>query len=256
MPANYTHYRFAGDVLSKLPKDVADKITDKSLYLIGCHGPDILFFYKGYKTNKVNTIGFEMHKEVARDFFQRARNLIETSSCTALARSYIAGFVTHFALDSSCHGYVNSLEKQGISHMEIEMQFDRMLMEMDKLDPVRYNNTSHIEDTMRNAGIIAPFFGLDSIEVRDSLRWMKRVAKLFIAPGKGKRRILNAGLSIAGKQDLKSMVSSFPKNPQCDEGCQHLMQLYNDSIEVAVRLLTNFFSEEDLSYRFDTNYDQ
>ena len=48
MPANYTHYRFAGDVLSKLPKDVADKITDKSLYLIGCHGPDILFFYKGY----------------------------------------------------------------------------------------------------------------------------------------------------------------------------------------------------------------
>ena len=115
MPANYTHYRFAGDVLSKLPKDVADKITDKSLYLIGCHGPDILFFYKGYKTNKVNTIGFEMHKEVARDFFQRARNLIETSSCTALARSYVAGFVTHFALDSSCHGYVNSLEKQGVS---------------------------------------------------------------------------------------------------------------------------------------------
>lgn len=256
MPANYTHYRFAKDVLKKLPKDVADKIPDTSLYLIGCHGPDILFFYKGYKTNRVNTMGFEMHKHIARDFFVRARKLIETSSCPVLAQSYIAGFVTHFALDSSCHGYVNSLEKQGISHMEIEMQFDRMLMEQDNLDAVRYNNASHIEDNIDNARIIAPFFGLDSIEVRDSLGWMKRVAKLFVAPTKFKSRLLNAGLDIAGKQDLKSMVSSFPKNPHCDEGCQHLMQLYNDSIDVAVQLIVNFFSEEDLSKRFDTNYDQ
>ena len=47
MPTTYTHYRFGMDVLSQLPDSLKKEIEKNlSLYHIGLHGPDILFYYK------------------------------------------------------------------------------------------------------------------------------------------------------------------------------------------------------------------
>lgn len=55
MPTTYTHYRFGMDVLSQLPDSLKKEIEKNlSLYHIGLHGPDILFYYKALSRNKVN----------------------------------------------------------------------------------------------------------------------------------------------------------------------------------------------------------
>ena len=44
MPSTYAHFKFANQVLENLPSQLQNIIEDnKTLYLIGCHGPDILF---------------------------------------------------------------------------------------------------------------------------------------------------------------------------------------------------------------------
>lgn len=256
MPSNYTHFRFAGEVLKKSDTQIAQMIRrDIPLYLIGAHGPDILFYYKAWKTNEVNGIGYAMHRDIARPFFENAVNLIETSCCSSSAFAYIAGFITHFALDSRCHGYVNLMEAEGVSHTETEMQFDRYLMVKDGLDPLRYDSTSHIEANMRNAGIIAPFFQLDSLKVRDALRYMKKINRFFIAPQKSKRRFIYGILKLAGKyEQLSGMVMSYRPDEQCAESCVRLEQLFDGSVDFAVELIRKF-ADGDVGAEFDRNYD-
>lgn len=52
-----------------------------------------------------------------------------------MSTGYGAGFLCHLALDSACHGYVDDRAADGpISHMAIEGEYDRMLMERDGLN--------------------------------------------------------------------------------------------------------------------------
>lgn len=66
----------------------------------------------------------------------------------------------HFALDSTCHGYSeNKIRMTGITHMEIETEFDRYLMVRDHLNPVTHHPTDPIHPARGNARIIQIFSG-------------------------------------------------------------------------------------------------
>ena len=58
MPSTYAHYRMGQQVRTMLDGN-EKKIVEKypQLYLIGLHGPDILFYYKPLKSNAINSIG-------------------------------------------------------------------------------------------------------------------------------------------------------------------------------------------------------
>lgn len=63
--------------------------------------------------------------------------------------------ICHYALDSECHPYIEKIiHKSGISHNEIEMEFDRMFMVEDKINPIKHLSTRHIHPTFKNAKII------------------------------------------------------------------------------------------------------
>lgn len=49
------------------------------------------------------------------------------------------------------------IHESGISHSEIEMEFDRLLLKEDYINPVRYLATKHIRPTKENGAVIAPF---------------------------------------------------------------------------------------------------
>ena len=72
MPSTYAHYRMGQQVRTMLDGN-EKKIVEKypQLYLIGLHGPDILFYYKPLKSNAINSIGYELHRHSGKEFFER-----------------------------------------------------------------------------------------------------------------------------------------------------------------------------------------
>ena len=162
------------------------KIIEKypQLYLIGLHGPDILFYYKPLRPNPVNQIGYDLHGHSGKEFFERAKNIINSQKEKEPFLAYTYGVLNHFALDVSCHGYIDEkIAASGISHTEIEVEFDRMLMLMDGKDPLRQNLTEHIVPCMENAEVIRWFYPKTTpADVREALKGMITYNNMLIAP--------------------------------------------------------------------------
>lgn len=120
MPATYAHYVFGKKVYAKLSKEEKEDIRKgKDAFLLGLHGPDLLFYYYPIGKNRINQQGVHMHKEIAADFFNRGRLSYHKQRDQAL-RAYLYGFLCHFILDSECHPYVNYyMEEQELGHLEI-----------------------------------------------------------------------------------------------------------------------------------------
>lgn len=103
MPTTYTHYAYGQDVFKKLPEQIQKSIEPyMDYYNIGVHGPDILFYYHSYHKNSVNQYGIKVHHEPAREFFKRAFKVFQVQKNKRAACAYLAGFMTHFILDSTC----------------------------------------------------------------------------------------------------------------------------------------------------------
>ena len=134
MPNYFAHLIFGGKVLQSLPQPLAAQIREeRAAFHLGCLGPDPLFFYRPALPNPYRREGMKMHAENAAPAFQRLALAIREG--LPQAGSYAAGFLCHLALDSACHGYVDRRAAQGpISHMAMEGEYDRMLMELDGLN--------------------------------------------------------------------------------------------------------------------------
>lgn len=102
--------------------------------------------------------------------------------------------LNHFALDVSCHGYIDEkIAASGISHTEIEVEFDRMLMLMDRKDPLRQNLTEHIVPCMENAEVIRWFYPKTTpADVREALKGMITYNNMLIAPSRIRRFFIYA----------------------------------------------------------------
>ena len=107
MPSHYAHYRLGRQVRLELTPDAAEVVGRwPSLYLIGLHGPDILFYYRGYRENPVNRLGYALHGETGEAFVRWAMQVIAAHPGQDAHRAYAYGVLCHFALDESCHSIV------------------------------------------------------------------------------------------------------------------------------------------------------
>ena len=122
MPSTYAHRRFGADVLALLPDGLRATLEQhRELYDIGLHGPDLMFYYKALQSNPVNRLGNAMHEQKGEVFFTRARTVVENATDKSAALAYVLGFVCHFALDSTCHPYVEAyVRESGVGHCEID----------------------------------------------------------------------------------------------------------------------------------------
>lgn len=262
MPSAFTHYRFACAVQDKL-HDNLKKITEKNrdLYLIGAHGPDILFYYKALKKNEVNSLGSEIHLRPAASFLKNAEKIILESADKECAVSYIAGFITHFVLDSSCHGYIAEKVKHGgVSHAQIETEFDCKLMRDCKTDPLRHNPTSHIAINDKACGIIAPFFGLDAKIVKKALIHMKKINGLFATRCVLMRGIIKLALKLTGNYEkYRGLLPNPRPDPRCEENNKALTEIFEKNITTATEIIEDYMIgiEQNLPLNslFDRNFE-
>ena len=262
MPTTYAHYKFGNEVISALPRPLQSSIENhRELFDIGVHGPDILFYYQPIKKNRVSGQGYELHDRKADGFFRHAAEVLESVDDAAAARAYLYGFICHFALDSECHPYIEKMiQESGITHSEIEMEFDRLLLKEDYINPVRYLGTKHIHPSRENAEVIAPFFeGLTPETVEKALKGMIFYHKMLLAPGNVKRKALFAGMKLAGKYEgMHGMVMSLEPNPACRDYCQLLKRLYAGAVPTAAGLIIHYqkvlFEGEELPERFQRTF--
>ena len=244
MPSNYAHYRMGQEVRDCLgieEKKIVEEYPE--LFLIGLHGPDMLFFYKPLIRNKVNRIGHGMHGKAGKEFFVNAAEVIKKHPENAAYLSYVYGFICHFALDETCHGYIDEkIAASGISHTEIESEFDRMLMIKDGYDPIRHRLADHIVPSMENAEIIQAFFeDVDSVEVCGALKGMIKNNNLLTAPSKAKRLLIYTFMTLTGNyKEMHGLLINYQKNPRCDDSTERLWFLYQKAKELAVTLITEY----------------
>mgnify|MGYP000039626627 CR=1 FL=1 len=234
MPSTYAHRRFGADVLVQLPRELREKITPyRPLYDMGLHGPDLMFYYRALQSNPVNRLGNAMHEQPGRVFFTRARGVVNTARNKNAALAYALGFVCHFALDSTCHPYVERYTREsGVSHCEIETEFDNQLMREDGLDPMHFFTAGHIRPNREFAKIIAPFYS------------------------PVKRWVVLTALKAAGTYDvMHGLVANLQPNPRCEASSKELEALYQQALPLAVRLITEYVEGLSNGAPLDKAYD-
>lgn len=244
MPATYAHYRFGQAVLARLPERERKIISsEQELFSIGLHGPDILFYYRPLSSNPICKTGYDMHNQPGLAFFQAAGDRLKAQHFAPAPTAYLYGFLCHFALDVACHGYVGEKEAaSGVSHGEIETEFDRFLLTEEGRNPVKTSITGHFHPSRRSAEVIAGCFGnLSPGEVLEALRSFRFFHWLFLAPSRVKRGALFAGLKLAGQYDaMRGLVMNRVPNPLCQDSCLRLQALSREAEDTALRLIPGF----------------
>lgn len=262
MPSNFAHYLFGQQLIPRLPDYLRNVICPNlQLYQIGQHGPDIIFYHRPFLPNSVSRIGFQMHKYPARYFFEQARDTVSLYQQDSRLLAYTLGFLCHFILDSNCHGYIyEKLKTSKVSHVEMETEFDRMLMVEQHIDPLNTNTTDHLPINRELCRLIAQIFvPLTPEQIYHGLRSMKFYHHLLVSPTPSKRYALRRILQLTHTEHLLGglIVNPVP-NPLCRESNQRLLELYRFSLEeavpVTVEYYSSFFTGEPLSPRFDRTF--
>ncbi len=247
MPSTFAHYHFGNLVLAGLDKEVQEAVSfHKKLFFIGVHGPDILFHFRPVFPNQITSRGHAMHRKDAYDFFAGCRKLVEESCDPEAARAYVLGFICHFALDSTCHGYIEEqVKKIGVSHVEIEMEFDKYLMRQQRLDPLRYDTAASLHADLHGGSVIGPFFHIRAEHARESVASMKKFLTMFrIVHGPARWGILRILDAMGKTEAFAGMFVTKEDNPKCIAAVRHLEELLSDAVETGRELVEAYLEYE------------
>lgn len=262
MPSIYAHSRF-GEEVTRLLKQQDSGCCEAieaypELFAIGLHGPDIFFYYRPLTKNPVSAIGYGWHERSGRAVFTEMKQTVEALPPDGRRASlaYLYGFLCHFALDSSCHGYVGqAIEETGVPHTEIEGELDRKMMVEDGIEPLSHLLTGHFVPSLENACVISRFFsGATAAQIREAIRSMCAFDKLFLCPKPLKRTAVLTGMRLIGQYEgMHGMVLNPVPNPACAAAVDELIRLYRTALPLAVRLIEGFGAPDALS---DPAYDR
>lgn len=138
MPACITHNLFARDVLARLRESV-----DECACFWGAQGPDFLFCHRYFqyvlkKTGaSLKEYGSALHRDPPSATLNAMRDFLSRHSDPSY-RSYVLGFLCHYALDSTAHPFVNARarelaerrpgENPSTMHGEIEASLDAIVL--------------------------------------------------------------------------------------------------------------------------------
>lgn len=263
MPSTYTHYRMGQEVRERLPEAIRKNIEQYSeLYNIGLHGPDLLFYYKVLTRNHVNSIGYELHKKPGSFFFKRAAEVVKSHGMGAAYLSYVYGYICHFALDVSCHGFVNGqIEDTGVGHLALESDLDRRFLLMDGKKAISERLTGHLIPGEHTAEVIRDFHpGITRDEAYKSIKDMVFYLNALVSPGKLKRGLLVGAFKLIRQYDsLGGLLIRREENPAATKSVERLLKLYEKGRELAIRLIEEYGAylegEKELDPIYHTNFE-
>ena len=151
--------------------------------------------------------------------------------------------LNHFALDVSSHGYIEQkINESGISHAEIEVEFDRELMIMDKKNPITQSLVRHIIPSEENAKVISEFYpGTTMQDVKKALEGMISYNNLLVAPSHIKRWFIYLLLKVSGNyKEMHGLIVNYHKNKACNDSTVKLLSLYRHAKNTAYQSIIKF----------------
>lgn len=139
MPSFSAHYIFAAELIAPLQNRTDFELNKDALYF-GTQGPDIFLFHRVYPWlfgKSLRKISSKLHRtkpalilEAMRDYCKITQNNI--------VKSYVYGFIMHYALDCKCHPFVYSMQNKIVQstffsnpytiHNKIEFSIDSYLL--------------------------------------------------------------------------------------------------------------------------------
>ena len=132
MPDPVVHVSFGREVFASLPEEIREYIISEPWHF-ALFGPDVWFLYKplGHHESR----GRRMHTTQPGMFLLSLLRKASESACPAELFSYLAGFICHYALDSTAHPYIihvtDELHNFPRSHMRLEHALDAAVMRRD-----------------------------------------------------------------------------------------------------------------------------
>lgn len=244
MPTTYAHYRLGDAVVKKLPSSVKKIVSaHRGLFDIGVHGPDIFFYHNPILKSDLVRLGERMHHESGATFFKRASAVVHKNNQKEAHMAYLFGFLCHFAMDVTCHGYIGEMiEKTGVGHFEIEAEFDRELLQTDGYEAVSKCLTGHLHVTREHVCVISDFW--QEVSVKQTKQTLKRMIfflNVLRAPSRVKRGILLGLMKLTGfYETLHGLIINYKANPLCKESTQWLMEHFDEAVALAVNLIVEY----------------
>jgi len=164
MPSAITHYLLA----KKVKEQIKPRLYDDAFFC-GAQGPDVLLLSRKLPLmlgKSIAEAGVDLHKENPKklfamigDYFSRYNNDI--------IKSYIIGFICHYALDSVCHPYIYSMVEDyrktlnlpekitdSTLHAKVETMLDVIILRtLENKEPTRLSltKTFPVDPHMRSA---------------------------------------------------------------------------------------------------------
>lgn len=261
MPAIYAHYSFGRKVFEKLPvslKRIVSRYREE--YCAGLQGPDFLFFYNPFKSNPYGDLGNQIHDENGSVFLERAVKILNITGIDSPEGAYILGFICHFMLDSSCHGFVEQMVREtGVSHSLQETELDRYMLERDGKNALKYPVHRLIGVSQELAETISVFYkGVSTYTVRVSQERMHLIRRILWCPGAGKRKLLVGTMDtvFGSDKDFSAYVIRSEADPECEDICRELADRLEDAVGACVQEIRQFTEETLAGYRISARMER
>ena len=230
MPANYAHYRFGRECMDLFPPETRRTVQRfRQLYDVGLHGPDLFYYYNPYTPTKAGNLGRFFHKQTGREFFTQACEMLKKSPSEG-GMAYLWGVLGHYCLDSVCHPFVHEAIADGkITHVELEAEFDRFLLDRDGRTPACTQDISgHMKLTRGECVTVSAFYPpATPANIHSSVLHMARCTKLLAWK---KRKLLKNLLRLTPAAVQQSMMQD-PANHRCLHLNEELLPRYNQALE-------------------------
>lgn len=256
MPACYAHYRFGAQAVELFPPELRRSIRQfRRLYDAGLQGPDIFFYHNILFRDKTVVYGSRCHDLSGEEFFTGCCSQLTSSSGEA-ALAYLWGTLAHYCLDSVVHPFVLEQTADGnISHVELETEFDRFLLQQDGIrQPAGHNRGSHLTLTDGECVTASLFYPATAGSVRRSIRNMAFLCRIMSLPQGTLRQIVEWG---AGEKLRQHFIHRTP-NKTCAHLNEPMLMLYDRSLsllpEMTAQLQAHMASGKPLGELFENTF--
>ena len=260
MPTTYAHWRFGCDCIETLPENLKKIVlANREIYDYGVHGPDIFFYDLTHPA--LPRYGSKLHHQPARKFFENCISVYNSNDNDKdLMMSYILGFLSHYVLDSFCHGYINKKAAvSGISHNKVEAEYDGHLITLDGRSIPMTDRAESLKPDRKNAEVMSRFFPFSAKELYRTNDWHHMIIYLLNCRSDFKRGLLWRLLKTFKLNNYADLILQKNGLPICKDSNLRIDKLKEYALEFYPELVDNMIKaiegKEDLIYYFEHDFD-